>query len=520
MSDQLDKKSAKRAERLQQKASRQAQKDRMKAARIAEKQEIKLDKRAEKSRRTADKAAGRKVAPSTGQRIAVSGGRMVIGLTGVAATVVVLGGVALVTWPSWGVAAPVAVVDPAAASQQRVCPGPFLTVGANVSQANAITALGGVDVVSTGGTASPLTTTDVASNPYGPPQVFTAPADAAALAASQSQNLALETVAGLTAAACAEPVTEAWLVGGGAALGQTGVVVVSNPSDVTADVRLELYGADGPIAAEGLGGISIEPGGQVQFPLLGFAPNEPHPVIHVISAGGRITAALDSSTIFGLTPIGAEVIGPSALPSENAVIPGVVVDASNLSAEFGDGADGMPTVRLLAPADNTAVTITARTDSSTTPVLFTADLEAGKVLDLPLAGLPAGSYTLSVAATHPIVAAAQTALAAPEGTDYAWFASANPLTDTTGLAVPNGATTTLHLVNPSTEAVTVTLASGQQFAVPASGSTSLPLPGGATSLTGTNGLFASLSLVNPGRIASMVVPGGPVGANAVQVYTR
>lgn len=445
MSDQLDKK----AEKAAQKASREAQKERMKAAKASEKQELKLDKQGEKSRRKADKAAGRTVKPSTAQKLALTGGRLVIGVSGVAATALVLGGIALVPWPSWGVSAPVSEINPSAAVQQRVCPGPLLTVGANTAAANTVSSLGPVTVVSTGGKASSLTTTNPNAAQDGAPQVFTADADATPLAAAQSQNIALESYAGLTAAACTEPVTEAWLVGGSTALGSTGVLVISNPTDVTADVHIEIFGADGSIGAAGLGGITVDPGQQIEYPLAGFAPNEAHPVVHVVSAGGRITAALNVTQIAGLTPVGAEVVGPSALPAKVTTIPGVVVDASGTTAEFGDGADGLPTVRLLAPTDDTRVDISILGENGAAGTVQTVDLVAGEVLDVPLAGLAAGSYSIVLASTKPIVASAQSALTAAEGTDFAWFASSAALPDEVGLAVPGTASAMLHLVNVS-----------------------------------------------------------------------
>lgn len=516
MSDQLDKK----AEKAAQKASRQAQKDRMKAARASEKHELKLDKQGEKSRRKSDKAAGRTVKPSTAQKVAMTGGRLIVGVSGVAATAVVLGGIALVPWPSWGVSAPVSEINPSAAIQQRVCPGPLLTVGANTAQANTISSLGPVSVVSTGGDASSLSTTNPNAGTDGAPQAFTAAADASPLAAAQSQNLALESYAGLTAAACTEPVTETWLVGGNSTLGNTGVLVISNPSDVAADVRIELFGAEGSIAAEGLGGILVDPGQQVEFPLAGFAPNEQRPVIHVVSAGGRISAALNVSQIAGLTPVGAEVVGPSALPATVTAIPGVVVDTSGASAESGDGADGLPTLRLLAPAGDTRVDISVLGENGIAGTVQTVDLVAGTVIDVPIAGLAPGSYSIVLASEQPIVAAAQSAVAAAEGVDFAWFASATALPDSAGVAIPATAAATMHLVNVSKVAITATLANGQQVSVPASGAVAVPASAGAGALSGVSGLFASVSLQAPGRLASFALPGVVLDSSAVSVYTR
>lgn len=528
--DALNPKAAKAAEKAAARAARAAQKDALAAAKADEKQERKLEKQGQKSQRKAlakEERAEKYAKIPLSKRIAITSGRMLVGLIGIGATVVVLGSVALVPWPSWGVSAPVVDVNPTGTEQQRVCAGPLLTVGANLSAATTISSIGAATVVATGGTTSSLTTDNPNAASDGAPQVLASPSDAAPLAASQSQELNLETVAGLTASACAEPVTESWLVGGTTALGHTAVLVLGNASDVPAEVHLELFGADGQLSTIGLGTTTVEPGQQVSLPLNGYAPSEPNLVVHVMSQGGRVAAALDTTAINGLTPFGADVIGPSAALATTATIPGLVVDASAAQAEFGAGADGFASVRLLAPTEQTLTKITVIGENGIPGATFSADLQPGEVTDLPLLNLAPGTYSLMISAEHAVVAAAQSALLAALPTtpptnavDYAWFASASTLPDAAGLAVPSAAPATLHLANPTAADVTVTIGGGQPVVVGSGKAVTVAVPAGASQLTGMQGLVASLSLQNPGRLASFTVPGVVLDSSSVAVYTR
>lgn len=508
-----------RAEKAQQRASRLAQRDRMNAARAAEREAMKLDRQAKQSRRRADLAAGLDVEPSTAQKIAVSGGRVVIGVAGIATTIAVLGGVAFVQWPSWGVAAPAVTVNPTAAEQQRVCPGPFLTVGAESTAANTVSSLGRPSTASTGGTPTKLSSDNARADRDGTALGYAAAADAPPLAASQIELLSGESASGLTAASCSAPGADMWLVGGSSTVGYTSVVTIANPTEITANVRIEIFGASGPIATDAKGFV-VPAGHQVSLPLAGLAPDEAAPVVHITSEGGHITAALSVSQIDGLTPVGADIVGPSALPATSAVIPGVAVDASVTTAERGEGADLAPTLRLLAPSSDAQVEIAVIGENGTPGATLEASVSAGTVVDVPVTGLMPGNYSFVLTSTAAIVASAESAVTAAEGTDFAWFASASTLTDSTGLAVPSGVAATIHLVNTTQSDAEVSLASGERIRVAAGAAVSVPLNLVKSQMDGTRGLYAAVSLSTAGRLAGFALPGVLIDSSSVSVFTR
>ena len=126
--------------------------------------------------------------------------------------------------------------------QQRVCPGPLLTLADDAAAATTASSVGPADTVTA---VEPVdaAVNEVALGAPGNPDagsdgtplaIDTEPGAAAAgmVAGAQSQRVATETLAGFTAAACSEAVAETWLVAGATDLGRTALVLLSNPSDV------------------------------------------------------------------------------------------------------------------------------------------------------------------------------------------------------------------------------------------------------------------------------------------------
>jgi len=187
----------------------------------------------------------------------------------------------------------------------------------------------------------------------------------------------------------------------------------------------------------------------------------------------------------------------------------------------------LPAVRVLAPGRSAAkVTVSVVGENGQkTGTSTTATVQAGIVQELPLDKLVDGSYTVTVTSDQPIVAAARTTDIRSGNEDFGWFAAASALTADTIAAVAPGTGAALHLTNPGTHDVqlTVPTASGDtQVTVPADGAVSVPIarPGVARTLNGTTGLIASVGYVGAPGIASYVLaPPGP-RAQPITVYPR
>ena len=180
--------------------------------------------------------------------------------------------VAAATWlplPTLGPDPASSLVTPVAALQQRICPGPALQLG-DATGKDAATAytVGTVDVAraSTRGEPS-LEALPSPENPSNlPPQklILSPPAagePSGILAGSQSQKVDAGDLKGFAAVQCATSNSDGWLVGGSTVTGRTTLLSLSNPSNVTSTVDLQVFSESGLVAAAGTDGIVVPPGG-------------------------------------------------------------------------------------------------------------------------------------------------------------------------------------------------------------------------------------------------------------------
>jgi hypothetical protein len=188
---------------------------------------------------------------------------------------------------------------------------------------------------------------------------------------------------GLAVSPCAQPLTDAWLVGGGTTVGRITQVLLVNDDDRPAQVDLLVYGVTGSVDAPAGNGIILPPSSRRQVRLDTLAPNQTVTAVHVIARSGRIgVIGLDQQTD-GLIPLGMSLLSATQ-PGTRVVIPNIPSPVRSAVLE------------LLSPdADTTVKLILLTEDGPISPAgLDTVDLTAGrvKVLDLTaaLAGLPAG----------------------------------------------------------------------------------------------------------------------------------
>lgn len=462
-----------------------------------------------------------------------AGGRGLAVLGAVVLTAGALGAAAIVPWPEHRAEPLSRSIQPAESRQQRVCPGPVLELG---NDAESVIALGD---------AEPTTATEpegvaIDRTPLIPPGaeegsagesplvLSAAPGtvDAGMLAGAQSQQLDTETVAGFVAAGCAEPVAEAWLVGGSTELGRTTLLLLANPGAVAATVDVRVSSETGPVDAPAGLGLVVQPGTQRVVSLAGLAPGSASLVVHVTSSGATIAPSLEQTSIDGLAPSGVELIGTAAAPATAQVIPGVVVPQGGGLAVDEDHAEGdaHPALRLLAPgAESVETTVSVQPESGAEGQVFEVVLQPGMVSDVPLGELVAGEYTVRIDAAAPVVAAARatTAVAGEPASELAWYAAALPLLDQTLVAVPDGPSPKLHLVNPGDADATVDLGAGRTVTVAAGGAASVAVRSGdGLLLDGAKGLHASVVFSGERRLAAFAVqPPGPLEAPIV-VYPR
>lgn len=491
------------------------------------------------------------------------GVRTVAALAGVGVAVVVVAAATIFSGPTLVTRVPGIVVTPAAAAQQRVCPGPIQTASDSANPTFSSTGDVTPTYRATSGTifTDRLTTAADVAN-AGPLRLTLPPRGdvSALLAGSESQVLATPSLSGLAVAECAQSSGDSWLVGGSTDIGRSTLLLVSNPSTVPATVAVEVFGELGKVSAPGMAGLVVAPGALRVFSLAGFAPGLVSPVVHVSSRGGQVVASLQQTTVRTLQPGGIDLVGVAQAPSRNSTIPGLVlrstaaVTAAQGSAGYGDLE---ATVRLLLPGrvDATVtVTITAEegsaapaapaaassnddaapADASTGEVppgsapargatRFTVSLVAGRVTDVPLPGLEDGSYLVTVAAAQPVVAAARSSVIdASTASDFVWLSTAGPLSARQLVSVATGPSPSLHFANSGTTPRTVTVVDGESsraVVVPARGGSSIPVPAGdSILLTGAGGLTASVLFMSDTLAAGFTVSPPDAGSRPITVY--
>ena len=151
-------------------------------------------------------------------------------------------------------------------------------------------------------------------------------------------------------------------------------------------------------------------------------------------------ATLTDTWVLGSTALGAETSAPTAAPSTVQVVPG---------ASLGSGPTSL---RVAVPGDQDAVVrVSVLGREGLVPLVGETVLRvaAGAVGDLPLEGVPEGTYAVEVRSDVPVVASVLSRVG--DGTapgELAWSVSADAIRSLGGAALTElaGVSRTLHLV--------------------------------------------------------------------------
>ena len=367
---------------------------------------------------------------------------------------------------------PAATVDVAPTATTLVCPGPLQLpddslsgdsafdrvpvapvervtgFDTETSAAASLTVLGADPVALTdgaGSVASPGAATVLRAEPVA--------GEPARVAGATSSVVTDGDLRGLSAASCARPSADVWLVGGSTELESTADLVVVNPGATPADVTVEVWGPSGPVDLANGGTFLVAPGAERVVSLPGIAAEQRRIAVRVTAAGGQVSAYLQDSLLDGFTPRGTDLVTAGTGPATTQVVPGISVVATEV-----DAADA-GALRLLVPGDRDAtvsVRLLGPDGDVALPGAEELDLPAGEVTDVSLGGLAAGSYTAVVESTEAVVAGAMVAREGKAGEldegprlERAWAAAAAP---GSGLvAVPSGSAGTLTLTAVPTD---------------------------------------------------------------------
>jgi hypothetical protein len=459
------------------------------------------------------------------------------GLIGAGIAVVAVGALIVLPLPTISATAPSFTVQPTSGNQERVCAGPLLQVMSQKGKAAAYYSNGRPDVLSysqgaTAEVAKLAVPDNQASGALGSPTAYSAPivsgGSPVTLAASQGQTAVGESLSGYAADACAEPSNDSWLVGGSTEVGRTTLLLLSNPTSVTAAVAVEVFGEHGLVSSSVSKGVFVEAGEQRILSLAGLAPDLVAPVVHVTSTGGKVLASLQHSVMRTLTPAGIEIVNASAVPATTQIMTGVVLTGQQASAGSENGAvssDLEPAVRVVVPG-TVSTTVHVRIIPASGKVSeVQATVSAQTVVQFPFAGIPDGTYTVEVTGDQPIVAGVRTVQSSPTGGDFTWVSSVAPLGASVVVPVPAGPGATLALFNSGSAPVTATLAKGNSapvtVTVAAGAFVTRPLTTGAVyTLEGATGLLGGVTFSGPGVGSAIALQPANQMSAPVTVYPR
>lgn len=475
------------------------------------------------------------------------------GVLGIVALVVAVGTIGAATVvPGFGMGVafepPVLTVVPEAAPQERVCAGPLVRQGGDFgADANSIASLGEPTLRSSPDSAS-ISSLDSDGLDFAPVSLeLGAGTGSGDLSASQTQSAERDDLSGFAAAECGVAGDDSWLVGGSTVIGRTTLLSLANPGGVDATANVEVFAetVGQPAAASG---IIVPARTQRLVSLAALAPGIQSPVVHVSTTRGDLEATLQQSIVRTLAPGGAEIITAAAEPARDQFIPGFVVTAGESVEEaageagandltavlrllaVGTPESGAPSGDQAAPEQGLSATITVTPEESgavrSGPTTFEVPFQVGVVTDVPLLGLPDGAYSVRIESPVSFVASARASTIGTAGpSDFAWTAAATPLSSDAAVSVAGGATPTLHLGNPTTRSVTVTVASvlGDEEPIV------VTLAPGATAsvgigenrdllLRGADGIVGTISWLGDGASSSQSISPAPDRPTELRVY--
>lgn len=136
---------------------------------------------------------------------------------------------------------------------------------------------------------------------------------------------------GIAAVACESPREDWWFSGVDTSVGTSTALVLANPSRTVAVVDLQIEGADGLVDAAGANGIPIGPESRVVLDLARYAPGAAAVTMHVAATRGSVAAAVSTTRLAGLTPVGADWVPASAPPSRTVLVDAGVGDVGRQS---------------------------------------------------------------------------------------------------------------------------------------------------------------------------------------------
>lgn len=452
-------------------------------------------------------------------RVVATGARVAVGA--VVAVACVAGVVTAIhaPWPEVAHDPAQVEVTPLPGAPTLMCNGDFRAIGRDSSDPLSMRSAGSPSLTVDGTGGEPASTPIAVPDLIGGAEVarFTGEVvdrTAPLIAATESISLAATDLAGFAALPCGESRLESWLVGGSVATGTKDIVILTNAAAVTSTVTLSTYGDTRSNRT-----VIIPAMTQVALPLSSIAAGSAAPVVKVSAEGAPVRAVLQSSFVRTLDPAGVDLQEAVAGPQRHPVVVGV----QSFDGD-GDNAD-MTVLRMLsAGADGKAVVTVRAVGSPTVVEEFAVDLVADVPAEASLSALEPGTYSVSIDADAPVVAAVRQQNGFGKGADFSWMTPAPEIGTDALFAVPSGPKPALYLANEDGADATVTLENlgngkSREVVVPAGSSVATTLNGDTVyRLSTTDAVRAAVSMSGAGALATWPVQPSAGAEKSITVY--
>jgi hypothetical protein len=122
---------------------------------------------------------------------------------------------------------------------------------------------------------------------------------------------------------CEAPSADSWFLGADTTTGNDAQLVLVNPYDDAALVRVELYGGKNEIDVPELDGIVLPARGRVVRELAGIAPDESQLAVHVVAREGRVAPAVRVTRSHKTIPYGVDWLPRLNQPATQVDVPGI-----------------------------------------------------------------------------------------------------------------------------------------------------------------------------------------------------
>ncbi|WP_244301264.1 DUF5719 family protein [Leucobacter insecticola] len=352
--------------------------------------------------------------------------RAIVGLlvVGVSATAIVLLG--SVTLPAVN-REPLALAVDTTHNTDRtlVCAGSFSELGADPSRPG-VAIPTSAPAVTVAGAASETSELARSEGGEGLPTVLKAPVNEV-FAAAQIQAVQTETLRGVAASACTEPLNEQWLLGGSSTIGVSTTLSLANPGEVPATVQITVFDESGEVDAVQTAAVLVSPGTEQTISLNGYAPERERLAVRIVSTGAPVSATLGVGHLEGITPYAVDTVTAQAAPSKTLVVPGVanVSEHEQGAGDVGEADLFGVEVRVLAPGGE-AGTATARAIDAkgNATVLGEIQLASSGIGELYVEHWPEGANAVVIEADVPVIAGVLGSAQAGKERDYTWFTPA------------------------------------------------------------------------------------------------